>query len=491
MILAPSSPKQEMMLNQTTDVAILGGAMGSGKSWISLLYPLKYADDPYLRAIFFRNTTGEIKAQGGLWENALEIYGYIFGRKNLRIQERDLKITFPSGASVKFSYLERPTDITRHQGAAYTLIVFDEATHFSLMEIEYLLKRLRSARAKHRKQMILTCNPDPDWELLDWIKPYLTEDGTPDLSKDGHIRYYAVENGQYIWSDNREDLEVRFGTGEDSGIKSFTFISANCTDNIPLMKADPSYASNLKAQPWVDVQRYFYGNWYVRPTGSTYFQREWVEEIDYLPEEEVVSTVRVFDFAATLKSDREPSPDYTASIRMRKTIDGIYIIDDVRRTRITAGNWDKFVLDCAAIDPPNTTYYVPLDPGAAAKRATMMFIRDLSQAGLYVKKIDTNKSKLDRFRPFSSMAENGGIQFVSNCGTDLENNIVNDLSFVYKELEAFTGVRKRGEMGHDDLVDCCSDAFYVLASGRTVLGDMSGALSSLAKEFRVGNAFPS
>ena len=79
-----------------------------------------------------------------------------------------------------------------------------------------------------------------------------------------------------------------------------------------------------------------------------------------------------------------------------------------------------------------------------------MFARQLSENGLWVKKIATNRSKLERFRPFSSMAQNGGIQFLSNCGTDFENKNYDDLSFVYKELENFTGQRKKGESGHDD-----------------------------------------
>ena len=78
-VIGPSSPKQQLMLTQGADTAILGGAMGSGKSFISLLYPLKFADDPHFRGVIFRKTTGEITAQGGLWENACEIYTKIYG----------------------------------------------------------------------------------------------------------------------------------------------------------------------------------------------------------------------------------------------------------------------------------------------------------------------------------------------------------------------------------------------------------------------------
>ena len=464
-IIGPSSPKQELMLTQEADLAIIGGAMGSGKSYISLLYPLKFADDPYFRGVIFRNTTGEITAQNGLWENACEIYTKIYGNSDdlkkqgkkggIKIHIKDLKITFPSGASLKFAYLESRKDLQRHQGAAYTFCLFDEATHFSREMFEYLVKRMRSARAKHKKQMVLTCNPDPDWDCLDWIKPYLLEDGTPDTTKDGKIRYYVVDNGNYIWADDRGTLEDVYGNGPDSGIRSFTFISANCLDNPPLMEADPSYVSNLKAQPWVDVQRYFYGNWFVRPSAAGYFRREWVEEVVGYDPSQITKIARAYDFAGSLRSDSNPSPDYTVSALMAKMKDGTYLVLDIKRTRIRYGDWERFIVENAVEDRDkfrNVDILIPQDPNPAAKAACEMLIRSLAESGLYAQKIRASSSKLDRFRPFSSMCQNSGVKFLKGCSTDLENNIHNDNGFAYNELEAFDGLRRRGESGHDRLI---------------------------------------
>ena len=135
-VIGPSSPKQQLMLMQTADTAILGGAMGSGKSYISLLYPLKFATDPHFRGIIFRRSIGEITAQGGLWENACEIYTKVYGNADelrkrgksggIKIHQKDLRITFPAGGSVKFSYLESSKDLLRHQGAQYTFVLFDK-----------------------------------------------------------------------------------------------------------------------------------------------------------------------------------------------------------------------------------------------------------------------------------------------------------------------------------------------------------------------------
>lgn len=232
------------------------GARGSGKTYMSILYPLKFIDDPHFRGVIFRKTNAELKVSGGIWENALAVYSKVFGLENLRVWNNELKIGFPSGATLKFSYLENNQDCLKHQGAQYTFQLYDEGTHFSQYQFEYLYGSLRSSKAKHPLQVIFTCNPDPDWFALEWIKPYLTEEGSPNPEMDGKVRYYVVDGGVYHWSDNKEELVERFPNNDPN---SFTFISANCHDNIPLLEADPSYVDRLKSREWVEVQRLYYG----------------------------------------------------------------------------------------------------------------------------------------------------------------------------------------------------------------------------------------
>lgn len=488
-IIGPSSPKQQLMLMQTGDTAVLGGAMGSGKSYISLLYPLKFATDPHFRGIIFRRSIGEITAQGGLWENACEIYTKVYGnaeelRKRgktggIKIHQKDLRITFPAGGSVKFSYLESSKDLLRHQGAQYTFVLFDEATHFTQEMVEYLRKRMRSARATHQQQMVLTCNPDPDWFGVEWIKPYLTEDGTPNSEMDGVMRYYVVDKGDYVWSDSREELEKIYGEGEDSGIRSFTFVSANCMDNIPLMESDKGYLSNLKAQPWVDVQRYLYGNWFVRPTGASMIRREWFVEVDEEPAwTDIVKTVRAYDFAFKKKTDAYPNPDYTISVKMSKLKDGNYFIHDIRRTRILPGEWLEFILEAAYEDGAKVDIVLPLDP--QTRYSNSFLSKDLSERGFYVRQFKATGKKEDRFKPFASMVMNGGFQILRNCGYDYENGILGDLNFFYKELEAYDGTRSSGSR-HDDMCDGCSDAFQAVATSKVIPNFGPGLLSTNLK----------
>lgn len=352
-----------------------------------------------------------------------------------------------------------------------------EATHFSQDMIEYLIKRMRSARATHQKQMVLTCNPDPDWFGVEWIKPYLTEDGTPNPEMDGKLRYYCVDNGEYVWSDSREELEKVYGSGADSGIRSFTFVSANCMDNIPLMRADPTYLSNLKAQPYVDVQRYLYGNWYVRPTGSSMIRREWFIEKDEEPAwTDIIKTVRAYDFAFKLRTDTAPNPDYTVSVKMSKLKDGNYFIHDIRRTRVLPGDWMNFIMEAAIEDGPKVHIVLPLDP--QTRYSNTFISKELSSNGYFVRQFATKGTKEDRFKPFSSIVMNGGMQILRNCGTDYENGIYNDLNFFYKELEAYDGKRSSGQR-HDDLCDGCSDAFAAVAQVKEI-PNISKVLTSLS-----------
>lgn len=433
-----------MLLVRRSDKIFISG--NSGKSFIALLYPLKYANDPYFRGIIFRKTTAEITAQGGLWENAVELYRQIFGNR-LKVRIKDLKITFPSGASLKFSHLEQEQDKLRHQGAQYSFILFDEGTHFSQTSVEYLGTRLRSARARHKQQIVITCNPDPDSFLLEWVKWYLNEDGTPDLSKDGVVRYYVLEGGKYIWADKREELEAIYGTHDESGIMSFTFISATCYDNPVLLANDPTYISKLKSKPWIDVQRLLLGNWLVRPSSTGYWKRDWAHRVDY-PPTATTRRVRAWDISGTVPSELNPNPDWTAGTLMSKDRDSFYYVEDVVRDRRRHGGVFDLILETARHDGHDTLIVVPCDPGAAGKAYAASIIRDLAEHGYYARMKQTNQSKVTRFAPFAAASEAGNVRVV--LGDWNED--------YFKELEAFDGGRDK----KDDQVDSTSDAFFFL-----------------------------
>lgn len=459
-IVRPQSPFQEKYLKSNAKIMVIGGAAGSSKSYIGLMRHLRWADDPKYNGYCIRQHSNDLMKAGGLFQEAVGLYSTVY--PNIKIKIKDQMIVFPSGASVSFSHYENDAAGRKYQGLQLSNVFYDEATHADESHIWWLFSRLRTS-ANMEPSIWLSCNPDPDSYLFDWVKWWLYPEGhekygIADPAKNGITRYVLRINGTMCWGETPEELIERYGKPElgmnhKDQVKPIAFmvLLGTLLDNPTLMEKDPQYKSKLEAMPEVEMRRLLLGDWTARETGSTYFQREWCRELtEEPPASEILRTVRAYDFAGTLKSSSNPSPDYTACARISKLKNGDYFVHDVQRTRILYGDWEKFILENAQRDGFNTEILIPLDPGASAKVATSLLTRGISEKGYRVRTLKTTQSKLDRFRPFSSLAMNGHISFLKGCGYDYENKADGDNSFVYRELEAFTGKRRGGEMGHDD-----------------------------------------
>lgn len=353
------------------------------------------------------------------------------------------------------------------------------------------MSRLRT-KADMKPVIRATMNPSADTWVRKFVDWYLYPEGhelfgRPDPSKQAKVRWFIRNSEEMIWRDERKQLFDEFGVKDEDGnllpddhkyqIKplSFSFISASVYDN-PYIA--PSYIAFLEGLNRVEKESLLYGSWEARDLGSTYFQRSWCSEIiDYDPSE-IVKVARAFDFAGTLRSETNRSPDYTVSVLMAKTRSGDYLVLDVKRTRIQFGNWQKFVMDNAREDRDrfrDVHILIPEDPNPAAKSACTLLIRELAEQGFHAQRMRASSAKLDRFRPFSSLAQNGFVKFLKGCGHDLENKVYNDNGFIYRELEAFDGKRRSGETGHDDIPDAISDATSFIAS-KMVLPNFLGSV---------------
>jgi predicted phage terminase large subunit-like protein len=445
-------------------------------TFAGLMHHLKYTHDPLYRGLTLRRTTPMLLKSGAVWDESKTIYTDI--DPGGRIKIKDLKYQFSSGAEVAFSHFERVEDTRNFQGAQISSCVMEELCQFEESQFNYILSRLRT-KANMKPNMRATMNPDPDSWVRQYVDWYLFPEGhenhgRPDPSKQGVIRWFIRTSDGLIWADTKEELEEKYPN--DIPL-SFRFISASVYDN-PYIQ--PSYIAFLNGLPRVEREILLFGNWEARPESSSFFQRSWCEELSSYDESQIVKIVRAYDFAGTLKSDSNPSPDYTATVKMAKMRNGDYLILDAKRTRIRFGEWQKFIIDNAMEDKElhrNVDILIPSDPNPAAAAACTLLIRDLAESGLYAQKMRASTSKLDRFRPASSMAQNGGIKFLKNCAHDLDNNIRGDNNFFYRELEAFDGQRRRGETGHDDLVDCVSDCFAYLAS-KQILPNFLGSIQN-------------
>lgn len=107
---------------------------GGGKSVALVMDPLKYIDCPKFKAVVVRKTMRQIDLE--LWPLAVDMYmpfliyhsgpnkGKFKGKAKIGI--KDHKITFPSGATVIFSYLDDSSVVELYQGSGLTAVFLDE-----------------------------------------------------------------------------------------------------------------------------------------------------------------------------------------------------------------------------------------------------------------------------------------------------------------------------------------------------------------------------
>ena len=99
-----------------------GGAAGGGKSEVLLMDPIvkRYIDHPSFHGIIFRRTFRQLDES--LIPRAKEKYG-LFGAK---YNDQKKEFRFPSGATIRFGYLETDDHAHDHQTAEYNYAAFDE-----------------------------------------------------------------------------------------------------------------------------------------------------------------------------------------------------------------------------------------------------------------------------------------------------------------------------------------------------------------------------
>lgn len=439
---------------------------------------LRFVEDPNYKAYCIRKNSSAIMASGGLFQEAVKLYSQY--DPNLKIRLKDQKLVFSSGAEISFSHYENANAAKKYQGIQISNIFYDEATHAEEEDIWWLWSRLRS-EATNVHGLVLSCNPDNSSWLLKYAQWYLYPEGhdlagRPDPDKNGTIRYLLRVAGDLVWGETPQELIERYGNpnlpeDHEEQVKPISFqgLFGTIDDNPPLKKSNPLYRSNLESLPKLDRERLLHGNWFARPDNSSYYDRNTVPVLTEAPHtSEFSRIVRVYDFAGTLPHDGNRSPDYFASMKLGKLRTGNYVILDAYRTRITFGDWEKQILDTAQRDGQDVEIILGEDPNPAAKASTVLIARSIIEHGFVVKTKRASQGKLDSFRPFAASAELGVVSIVKGCCNDLWNKIVADNDFFHKELEAFDGQRRGGELGHDDLVDCASLAYLTLAQNKSI-----------------------
>lgn len=238
-------PKQQVLLDGDYPEVFYGGAAGGAKSVLLLMAASKYVDYGNYKALIIRQTTNALKEPSGI----IELSKRFFGGTSARYNERDMKWTFPSGATITFGFLDEDRDLNRYQGGGYSFIGFDELPQLKQHHYTGMFARVRksSEATEIPLRVYSTGNPDPK---AMWVYDYFIKD--------------AVQQGDFCFFKEHE--------GSTGKKYSSLFVPAYLDDNPGLDKE--SYLASLGRLDPVTLRRMLKGDWLVKPEGDIYKFRE-------------------------------------------------------------------------------------------------------------------------------------------------------------------------------------------------------------------------
>jgi predicted phage terminase large subunit-like protein len=443
-------PKQEHVLACDSDIAIMGGAAGGGKTYALLMEPLYHCHVPGFTAVIFRRIHPMIVAEGGIWDESLRLYpGLQYAPKP---KVGDLSWEFPGGATVRFSHLQYEHDVLTWYSSQIPLIEFDQLEQFTRQQFFEMLTRNRSTCGV-RPYVRASCNPDPDSFLVDFLAWWIGEDGYAIPDRAGQTRWFIrLPSDELAWDDSAEALIKMYGS--DVPPMSVTFFPMMLEDNPALTSKDPNYRAKLLAQPQYLRDRLLGGNWKARPTAGQFFKRHWFDIVDGIPAD--CRKVRFWDLAATEPTPASPDPDYTVGMLEAMDQNGYFYYADIRRDRVSPGAVEHMILHTAEQDGRDVQIGIEQEPGASGKITGMDLGRKLAARGfhvrIYPKRIKTELAA----GPLSSAAELGSVRLVRSAWNKL----------FLDELESFPGAK------HDDQVVAATGAHGILT--KTMKGELVG-----------------
>ena len=362
---------------------------------------------------------------------------------------------FPSGAKISFNAIGSDDDLGGWQGSQLVRALIDEAgDSWTEKQVLFLLSRLRSGHSKIHPQLIMTCNPDKNSFLKEWVDFCLDPDsGVPVEGTENRIRWMVVLESKVLWADSAEEcFELHgkprgmingYGLSREETLKipvellfipkSFRFVPTGVFDNPHLLPPkNTSYLAGLLAQPKVNQLKFLHGSWTAQVENANMFNREWCEIVDR-PPINPVSKCRSWDLASTVPSEANRNPDWTAGVLMSRDKFGYYYIEDVHRFRKLPDAVLQEIIKTARLDGDETQVTIPKDSGAGAAAAAMYQLRTLAENGVPAKtvKISGHSGKTQRFLPLATLAESGSLRIVKGDWNE---------AFL-SELENFDGSR--------------------------------------------------
>ena len=235
-IIWKPQPRQYEFMRRGEYEALYGGAAGGGKSDAMVAEALRQVDIPHYKAILFRKTFPEARE---LILKSHRMYPRVYPKAKYNGSEHCW--TFPSGARIYFGSMPNTTSHLRYQGLSFAFIGFDELTHFTQEEYEYLISRNRADGPGVRVYIRATANPGGVGH--GWVKERFITSMPPNT---------PYEFKTTVAKPDGTSMEV---------VRKRIFIPSSVFDNKELLNNDPNYLANLAMLPEAQRKALLYGDW--------------------------------------------------------------------------------------------------------------------------------------------------------------------------------------------------------------------------------------
>lgn len=220
--------------------ALYGGAAGGGKTELLLAIPLvrQFHESNAFHGVFFRRTFPELEAS--LIPRSAGLMGSKINYKDFggQYNATSKSWSFPSGAQIRFKFMEQDSDTIAHDTIQYNYIGWEELTTMTRYQYIYMISRNRQSSKNDNLPAFMRSATNPGGIGHKWVRERFID---------------PCPEGQKLIKEIIGEREGRTLYSERIYIPSLP------TDN-PYLSQD--YIDSLYNLPEAEKQTKLFGNWY-------------------------------------------------------------------------------------------------------------------------------------------------------------------------------------------------------------------------------------
>jgi len=264
-------PYQKQAMITPANELLVGGSAGPGKSFFLRAAAIIWAlEVPGIQIFLFRRLYKELMPNHVYGDNKfMMVLKEMMEAGDVEFNKSDGVFSFYNDSRIQLCHAQYPDDVLIYLGAEFNVLLIDEATQFLEKMIRFLRSRVRLG----------SLNVPQKWKGR---LPKAIYASNPGGVGHNYLKQGFVDHG----------MGKLHQAPEDDGGMLRQYIPALYTDNIVMMKNDPTYASRLKGlgDPKL-VEAYLKGSWDISSDGM--FAAEWDAMIHIIDQITIPASWRV------------------------------------------------------------------------------------------------------------------------------------------------------------------------------------------------------